>query len=183
MATKALDLFQAYSQNKLPKEGGYIISSFLNENSAYSKYEVVAYNGVKSIYLSEDGLTFQTDGNKLFVLAEPPSYAEKHLDPFKRKSKEQIPHRFSELEILTARNQTKVMVSKEPILTYGAFTVLRPAGINFSFLFYNLSDVMETMQAFFATTLNKEANVPKEDAAKAGMLVVNGLKRFSIWSR
>jgi hypothetical protein len=183
MAIKALDLFQAYSQNKLPKEGGYIVSSFLTENSAYSKYEVVAYNGVKSIYLSEDSLTFQCDGNKLFVLSEPPSYAEKHLDPFRRKSREQIPHRFSELEIFTARNQTKVMVSREPILTYGAFTIVKPTGVNFAFLFYNLPDVLDTLKSFFTTTLNKEANVPKEDAVKAAAAVVSGVKKFSIWSK
>jgi hypothetical protein len=183
MATKALYLFQAYNQDKLPKEGGYIVSSFLSDNSAYSKYEIVAYNGVKSIYLSEDGLTFQTDGNKLFVLSEPPSYAEKHLEPFRRQSKDQIPHRFSELEILVSHNQTKVMVSKEPILTYGSFTILKPSGINFSFIFYNLPDVMATIKTFFETTLNKESNIPKEDASKAGELVVEGLKRFNIWSR
>ncbi len=183
MATKALDLFQAYSQDKLPKEGGYIVSSFLTDNSAYSKYEIVAYNGVKSIYLSEDGLTFQTDGNKLFILSEPPSYAQKHLEPFRRQSKDQIPHRFAELEILVAHNQTKVMVSREPILTYGSFTILKPSGINFAFIFYNLPDVMATIKAFFETTLNKEANIPKEDAGKAGALVVEGLKRFNIWSR
>jgi hypothetical protein len=182
MATKALDLFQAYGQNKLPKEGGYIVSSFLDENSAYSKYEIVAYNGVKSIYLSEEGLTFQTDGNKLFVLCEPPSYAQKSQEPFRRQSKEQIPHRFSELEILTTKNQTKVMVSKDPILTYGSFTILKPTGVNFSFIFYNLADVLDTVKAFFETTLNKEANVPKEDASKAAVLVEKGLKRFSIWA-
>lgn len=183
MATKALDLFQAYSQNKLPREGGYIVSSFLDENSAYSKYEIVAYNGVKSIYLAEEGLTFQTDGNKLFVLCEPPSYSEKHTEPFRRQSREQIPHRFTELEILVSRNQTKVMVSKDPILTYGAFTILRPTGINFSFIFYNLPDVLDTVKAFFETTLNKEANIPKEDAGKAASLVVTGLTRFNIWSK
>jgi hypothetical protein len=183
MATKALDLFQAYGENKLPKEGGYIISSFLDENSAYSKYEVVAYNGVKSIYLSEEGLTFQTDGNKLFVLSEPPNYAQKHLEPFRRQSKEQIPHRFSELEILTSKNQTKVMVSKEPILTYGSFTIIKPSGINFAFLFYNLADVMETIKSFFETTLNKEANVPKDDADKVAGLVEKCLNRFSIWAK
>ena len=64
MAEKALDLFQAYNEGKLPKEGGYIVSSFFNNTSTYSIYEVVAYNGVKSIYASEEGLTFQTDGNK-----------------------------------------------------------------------------------------------------------------------
>ena len=85
MATKALDLFQAYAEDKLPRDGGYIVSSFFDQNSAYSKYEVVAYNGVKNIYLSEEGLTFQTDGNKLFVLVEPTNYPEKHVEPYVRK--------------------------------------------------------------------------------------------------
>jgi len=178
---RALDLFQAYSQNQLPKEGGYIVSSFLGENSAYSKYEVVAYNGLKNIYLSPEGLTFQTDGNKLFVLVEPVAYPHKSEEPFRRSSKDQIPHRFSELEILTARNQTKVMVSKQPIVTYSSFTILKPTGINFSFLFYNLPDVFQTIAAFYEKTLNKESGVPKEDASKAAQLIVAGLKRFTIW--
>ena len=179
---RALDLFQAYSQNQLPKEGGYIVSSFLEESSAYSKYEVVAYNGVKSLYLAEDGLTFQSDGNKLFVLTEPMGYPHKSQEPFRRTSKEQIPHRFSELEIVTARNQTKVMISKEPIITYSAFTIMKPSGINFSFVFYNLPDVFQTIAGFFEKTLNKESGVPKEDAAKAAQFIIAGLKRFTIWS-
>lgn len=178
---RALDLFQAYSQNQLPKEGGYIVSSFLEQNSAYSKFEVVAYNGVKSLYLATDGLTFQTDGNKLFVLVEPMSYAHKSEEPFRRSSKDQIPHRFSELEVVTARNQTKVMVSKEAIITYSAFTIMKPAGINFAFIFYNLPDIYQTIAGFFEKTLNKESGVPKEDAAKAAQLIVAGLKRFTIW--
>jgi hypothetical protein len=182
MATKALDLFQAYTQNKLPREGGYIVSSFLQNNSSYSRYEVIAYNGVKSLYLSEEGLTFQTDGNKLFILAEPPSYAEKHLEPFRRTSQYQIPHRFSELEVLTAKNQVKVMVSKEPIITYSAFTVLKPKGINFAFIFYTLDDVLDSISTFFEKTLNKEANVPKADAVKAAKLIVKGLNKFDIWN-
>ncbi len=111
---KAVDLFKAYAEGKLPSDGGYIVSSFLDEHSAYSRYEVIAYNGVKSIVLTNEGLTFQTDGNKIFVLAEPPNYAQKHLEPFRRTAKDQIPHRFSELDILTTKNQTKVMVSKSP---------------------------------------------------------------------
>ncbi len=182
MQAKALDLFQAYSQNKLPREGGYIISSFFSENSTYSKYEIVAYNGVKSLYLSEDGLTFQTDGNKLFVLVEPPNYPRKHIEPFRRDSREQIPHRFSELEILTAKNQTKIMISKDPIIAYSAFTIFKPKGIDFSFIFYNLPDVFETIKLFFSKTLNREAKVPQHDAEKAAVLIINGLKKFSIWA-
>ena len=181
MPTKALDLFQAYSQSKLPQEGGYIISSFFDRTSPYAIYEVVAYNGVKSIYLSEQGLTFQTDGNKLFVLAEPPSYHEKHVEPFRRDASKQIPHRFSELEIITSKNQTKVMISKDPIATYSSFTVLRPAGMNFAFIFYNLPDVSDTVQLFFEKTLVNESNIPKPDAKKSSAYIVEGLSRFTIW--
>jgi hypothetical protein len=180
---KVVDLFKAYSESKLPSDGGYIVSSFLGEHSAYSRYELVAYSGVKSIVLTNEGLTFQTDGNKLFVLVEPPSYAQKHLEPFRRTANDQIPHRFSELDILTAKNQTKVMVSKSPLMTYGSFTIIKPAGENVAFLFYNLPDVLDSIAKFFSTALNKEASVPKVDADKAGALVVEGLKKFTIWGK
>jgi hypothetical protein len=183
MQPKALELFKAYADAQLPSDGGYIVSSFLDENSSYARYEVVAYNGVKSIYLTEDGLTFQTDGNKLFVLSEPASYAQKHLEPFRRPVKDQVPQRFAELDILTTRNQTKVMVSKNPLMTYGSFTILKPSGINFSFIFYNHADIFETVAKFFAATLNKEAAVPKAEAEKASKLVVEALKKFTIWKK
>jgi hypothetical protein len=181
MPQKALDLFQAYYEGKLPKEGGYIVSSFFDTNSTYSIYEIVAYNGVKNIYLAEDGLTFQTDGNKLFVLVEPASYPKKFVEPVSRSKGETIPHRFNELEIYTAKNQTKVMVSKEPIMAYSSFTILKPTGINFSLVFYNLENVLETIEFFFTQTLNKETGLPSVDSKKASKLVVEGVKKFSIW--
>lgn len=181
MAAKALDLFQAYAQEKLPKDGGYIVSSFFDEHSAYSRYEVVAYSSVKSIYLADNGLTFQTDGNKLFVLVEPPNYSRKHLEPVSRDTSEQIPHRFSELEIHVSKNQSKVMVSKEPIISYSSFTVLRPSGINFALVFYAREGVIDTLEFFFSQTLHKEASVPAPDAKRAAKLVVAALNRFSIW--
>lgn len=181
MAEKALDLFQAYSQGKLPKDGGYIVSSFFDENSTYSIYEIVAYSGVKSILLTENGLTFQTDGNKLFVLVEPPTYAKKFVEPVSRDKNEQIPHRFKELEIYTAKNQTKIMVSKKPIITYSSFTILKPTGINFALIFFNLPDVNNTIEFFFQQTLSKEAGVATIDAKKAAKIVVGGLDKFSIW--
>ena len=183
MPAKALELFKAYAESQLPSDGGYIVSSFLDESSSYARYEVVAYSGVKSIYLTQEGLTFQTDGSKLFVLAEPASYAQKHLEPFRRPVKDQVPHRFSELDILTTRKQTKVMVSKSPQMSYGSFTILKPSGINFSFIFYNLPDVLATITKFFAATLNKEAAVPKAEAEKAAQLVAAALKKFTIWGK
>lgn len=181
MGEKALDLFQAYSQNKLPRDGGYVVSTFFNNSSIYSIYEVVAYSGVKSIYLSEEGLTFQTDGNKLFILVEPASYPKKHIEPVSRSQNEQIPHRFSELITYTAKNQTKIMISETPVMAYSSFTILKPTGINFSLVFYNNPDVSESINLFFNQTLNKEAGIPKSDAREASKLIIEGINKFSIW--
>lgn len=181
MAAKALDLFQAYSTDTLPRDGGYIVSSFFDPSSAYSRYEVVGYNGVKSIYPTEEGLTFQADGNKIFVLVEPAGYPKKYEEPVSRNTNERIPHRFSELHIHSAKNQAKIMVSKLPVMSYTSFTVLRPTGSDFALIFYNLPDVMQSMTLFFTETLNREAGIPKIDAKKGAQLVVDGLKQFTIW--
>ena len=178
---KALDLFQAYNEGKMPDSGGYIVSSFFNQNSSYSIYEVVAYDNVKTIYSNDSGLTFQTDGHKHIVLVEPTMYPHKYQEPFTRGKDESIPHRFSELDIVTAKNQTKVMVSKQPIITYSSFTIFKPAGINFSLLFYHNDEVLKTLEFFFTQTLNKEAGVPSINTKKCARAVIEGLKKFTLW--
>jgi hypothetical protein len=166
MPVRALDLFEAYTQNKLPKDEGYIVSSFFHGNTAYSIYEIVSYSGVKTIYLTETGLTFQTNGNKLHVLVEPASYPNKSVEPYVRTEREQIPLRFSELEILTAKNQSKIMIAKQPMMSFSSFTILKPSGINFSLVFYRLPDLYDSLALFFEKTLNKEAGIPQLDARK-----------------
>ena len=178
---KAIDLLKAYSEGKLPQEGGYIVTSFFQENSTYAKYEIVAYNGLKGLFLSEEGLTFQTDANKLFVLAEPETYDRKQLEPFSRDGQHQIPHSFSEVEQITANNMTRIMLSKQPIIAYYAFTICKPTTLNFSILFYNLPDVFDSIAAHFEKTLTADANVPAGDAAAAARRIIAGLKRFTIW--
>ncbi len=176
MASKAMDLFEAYAQDKLPKDQGYIVSSFFSLNSAYSKYEIVSYSGVKSIYLTEEGLTFQTNGKKLHVLIEPPNYPNKATEPYVRNTVDQIPLRFSELETLTAKNQTRVMMAKKPLDAFSSFTILKPTGINFSLVFYHLPDLYETLTIFFEKTYNKEAGVPMADAKKAAQKTVDVIR-------
>jgi hypothetical protein len=166
MAIRALDLFEAYVQNKLPKDEGYIISSFFNENTAYSIYEIVSYSGVKTIYLNDTGLTFQTNGNKLHVLVEPASYPSKAIEPYVRTEREQIPLRFSELEIITTKNQSKIMIAKEPMMAFSSFTILKPSGINFALVFYRLPGLYDSLAVFFEKTLNREAGIPQADAKK-----------------
>jgi hypothetical protein len=136
---------------------------------------------VKSLYLSEEGLTFQADGNKLFVLSEPVTYDRKYLEPFTRDGQHQIPHRFSEVEQITTKNMTRIMISKQPVMAYSAFTILRPTTLNFSLLFYNLPDVFDSIVAYFEKSLAAEANVPADDAASAAQRIIAGLKRFTIW--
>lgn len=181
MATKAMDLFEAYSQDKLPKDEGYIVSSFFSLNSAYSKYEVVSYSGVKSIYLTEDGLTFQTNGKKLHILTEPANYASKAIEPYVRTSADQIPLRFSELDQLIAKNQTRIMIAKQPIASFSSFTILKPTGINFALVFYRLPDIFDTLSIFFEKTLNKEAGVPMVDSKKAAARIVKTVQDTMTW--
>jgi hypothetical protein len=171
MAIKAMDLFEAYSQDKLPKDQGYIISSFFSTNSAYSIYEIVSYSGVKTIYLSETGLTFQTNGKKMHILAEPASYPNKAIEPFVRTANEQIPLRFNELESIIAKNQTKIYISKKPIISFSSFTILKPSGMNFSIVFYQLPDIFESLEKFFEQTFNKEVGIPQADARKVAKKV------------
>lgn len=180
MATKALDLFHAYIAGKLPRDGGYIVSSFFDASSTYSRYEVVAFNSLKGVALIEEGLRFQGDGNKLFVLVEPPFYPRRLEEPVNRDRAEAIPHRFAELETFTAKDETKVMVSKAPVTTHSFFTVLRPTGLNFAFVFYMLPEVIETLRCFFMQSLNKEAAVPQVDAKHAAESVIVGLKKLTV---
>lgn len=178
MPVKALDLFQAFQENTLPRDGGYIVSSFFDAHSTYSRYEIVSYSGVKNIFLAEDGLTFQSDGKKIYILVEPPSYPKKFIEPYVRDRGELIPHRFSELIIQTAHNQTKVMFSKEPVPSYSAFTILKPTSVNFALVFFPAPDLEQTMTIFFAKTLNREAGVPQNDSEPISKAITANLSKM-----
>jgi hypothetical protein len=172
MVPKALDLFEAYNKDQLPKDQAYIVSSFVNTSNGVTIYEVISYSAVKAIYPDADGLTFQSSGKKMHILIEPPSYAHKAIEPYLRDKADQIPLRFNELELHTARNQAKIFIAKKPIESLSSFTVAKPKGLNVSFVFYNMPDLHETLSKFFEKTFNKDAGVPQLDAAKASTLVL-----------
>lgn len=176
MPVKAMDLFDAYKKSMMPTDGGYIVSSFFAHESAYSRYEIVSYNNVKSIYPSEEGLTFQSDGKKLHILVEPANYPHKAEEPYIRQNTEKVPHRFNELELHTCKNQTKVYYGKEAIMSYTSFTIMRPTGVNFAFIFYPLPDVISSITLFFEQTLNKEAGVPMADSKKIAKGIAEKVK-------
>jgi RNA polymerase subunit RPABC4/transcription elongation factor Spt4 len=171
------NLFEAYSHGKLPFANGYIVSSFFSETSYYSVYEIVSYAGVKEIFLTDTGLQFVTGGKKLYVLAEPDTYQLKFQEPVSRADGERIPKRFSELDIITAKNQTKIMISKEPNESFGSFTILRPSGVNFAVVFYKRPDVYESLVDFFVESLNRQVNIPEHDAKIAAQNITKILKK------
>jgi len=176
MPLRAMDLFDAFSQDKLPKDQAYIVASFINVNTGYCRYEVVSYSGVKSIYLEGEGLTFQSSGKKLHALVEPSSYPSKAIEPYLRDKSEQIPLRFKELNVHTTKNQIKIYMAKEPIESLSSFTVLRPSGENIAFVFYKTDDLYENMIKFFENSLNRDSRLPQNDAKKVANLFIDVIR-------
>lgn len=174
---KFRNLFEAYSQEKLPFAHGYIISSFFDQNSAYSIYEIVSYAGVKEIFPSSAGLQFISGGKKLHILVEPDTYPKKFIEPVSRAEGEKIPKRFNELDTIIAKNQTKIYISKAADETPGSFTILTPKGMNFSVVFYELPDMYATIADFFTNSLNRQRKVPEIDAKKAAQMIVKTVEK------
>jgi hypothetical protein len=128
------NLFEAYKQSKLPNTTGFIITQNVDDRSLYTKFEIISYGNVKDIYQSEEGITFQADGRKLYIMFEPVSFTGKQTEPCYRTDKYKIPYRFKELEILTTKRQDKVMIGKEPVESYTSFTILNPSSMNVSYI-------------------------------------------------
>ncbi len=183
MALKAMDLFEAYTQNQMPLDEGYIVSSFFKSDSSYSIYEIVSYSAVKDIYAAGNGITFQTNGKKVYVLVEPPTYPQKMIEPYCRPQDFLVPLRFSEANIITAKNQSRIMFNKEPQQAISAFTVVRPEGMNFAFLFYSRPDVFQSMELFFSKTLHQEAGINQIDAAKAAKAIAELCSKTLTWPK
>ena len=170
------ELFGAYNNSELPTEGGYIVSSFFDETSTYTKYEITSYNNVKDIFVNEEGITFQADGKKIFILIEPSDYAKKHEEPTYRDNFHKIPYRFKEVDLITSARQDRIMVGREPVISYGSFTILKSKGNNFSYIFFDTSDLLKAMESFFMKSLREDARVPRADAQKAAELITDKMK-------
>ena len=164
MALRAMELYEAYEKNMLPKEEGYVVSAFYLPDSPYSILEVISYSEVKNFFASTDSLTFQSNGKKIYILVEPSSYNHKSQEPYVRPSKYQIPLRFNDLNIYTCKNQYKVMYNKEPQMMMTSFTVLKPTGHNFSLIVFQQDDIQQTLARLFQSALHNESNVPMNDS-------------------
>lgn len=174
---KVMSLFDAYSSDQLPKDQGYIVSTFINGNTGYSIYEVISYSGVKAIYPDGGGLTFQSQGRKLHALIEPASYPHKSIEPYLREKADQIPLRFKEVNKLVAKNQSTIYWAKKPIESLSSFTITRPQGFNVSFVFYNKPDIYTTLAKFFEHSFSTDAGLPMSDAHKGATEIAAIIKK------
>lgn len=172
------DLFSAYKESALPMDGGYIITSFFDQNTSYTRYEVIAYNNVKDIYITDEGIVFKADGRKIYVLVEPLSYTMKQTDPCYRDDSHKIPYRFKELDEYRTKRQDRLYVAKEPVETYTAFTVLNETGLNHSYVVYPTADASDLIDRFFQKSLYQNSNVPRSDAKKASEMIVAVFKKL-----
>lgn len=177
MAIKAMDLFEAYTKDNLPKDQAYIASTHINGNTGYSIYEVICYSAVKTIYPEGGGLTFQSSGKKLHILIEPPSYPNKAIEPYLRDTEDRIPLRFNELDLHTTKNQARIYMAKNVQESLSSFSIAKPSGLNVSILFYNEPDIYDTMGKFFEQSFNKDAGINQTDAKKASTFVIEIAKK------
>lgn len=177
---KILDLFDAYLGSELPRDGGFIITELLEDSSRYARYEVISYGNVKDIYQIEDGILFQADGRKLFILFEPLNYSAKHVEPAYRDDAHRIPYRNKELDIFTTKRQEKVMIAKEPVETYSSFTIANETGLNTSYVVYKDESTIRTILGFFEQSLWKTLSNSRTDAKAACEIIAAPLAKTMV---
>jgi hypothetical protein len=179
---KGSTLEKAYASEQIPLDGAFIISAYFPDGTSYAIYEVTAYHIVKDIFKTTDGLVFKTDGNRTYILVEPASYAQKHLEPVSRPTGKSIPYRFNEMTINAGHKGEKIMVPIEPTFLYSTFTVLTHGGSQgFSYLFHPTPDVYAAMKNFIIDSLGKDCGLEKGDAKDGADLFINTIKKFTIW--
>jgi hypothetical protein len=177
---KIIDLFEAYTGSELPRDGGFIITELLDDASRYARYEVISYGNVKDIYQNEEGILFQADGRKLYVLFEPLNYSAKHVEPAYRDESHRIPYRLKELEVFTTKRQEKVMIAKEPVETYSSFTIANETGLNTSYIVYKDESTSRTILGFFEQSLWKSLNNSRSDARNACEIIAGPLAKVMV---
>jgi hypothetical protein len=174
------ELFEAYKASELPQSGGYIVSAFFDATTNYTKYEVISFSNVKEIHPADEGIVFQADGNKIFVLVEPANYSNKHVEPAYRTGMYKIPYRQKEVNVFTTSRQDKIMIGKEPVITYTSFTILKSEGNNFSYVFHTTEDIVQAIESFFKESLWKQARVPRTDAQKVAVMITEIFKKIIV---
>lgn len=178
---EAMHLFDAYTQNAMPKYGGYIVCVMFNDEEQYTIIEIVGYENLLDMYPSDNTLVFKTAGCKMYALVEKSNYSFKNVEPVHRANGFSIPYRFKELETFVTKKYQTIYVAKKPIIHPTSFNIIKPSGDNLAVLFYDVANVFENIQDFLINVIKAKNDIPTFDARKASEYIANNVKSFKLW--
>ena len=142
-------------------EGGYVINIRFAEESDYTVFETVGFDNVKNIYQSEESVTFQSDGYKIYFLFQPNTYTRKHVEPYLREDSMAIPLRWNELHDIETPRKDHIYVSREPYVSHGSFTIQIPAKGRFVYYLFNHAHIDEYACEFVSKVLTQDFQLQK----------------------
>jgi hypothetical protein len=83
------------------------------------------------------------------------------------------------MEVIIAKNQTRIFIAKEPNEIFGSFTILKPTiKYNLAAVFYQTPKMNKIRSKFFVVLFNRQSKIPEHDAKAAAVKIVEILKRY-----
>lgn len=191
---KAMFFEEAYHKGVLNKvTQGFILSmrapdvDDINRKHDPFLVEVISYSGVKSVNPVGSGVKFQAQGQKMFLMLEPSSYTENHIEPTYRSNNTTayMPYRFKDCEtFLTRDSRFKVMIPQTPYNCYDSFTVSFPGKGDIAVLYFifnkDINVVNDFIQNNFQEIVNKMTGIQSADASKIAKNFMAVVKKHSV---
>lgn len=177
---KALDLYQAYAENKIPQDQGIIFQASFDKNGMWIIFEYIVYSEITSLFLSDEGITFQASALKTVFLMESSDFPEKEIDPVYRIIHKNLPFRISDMDICGEESRSIIRYNKGPVRVYGLFSVEKSAGKDFSFVFTVNTESFFALHRLIKKTLEEECGVPSDTALSVAVKTITILKKTAV---
>ncbi len=180
MALKWIDLFDGLMKEAIPfEENGYIIkATFDQEASNYAVIELIAFKNVKNVAISDSGVTFYSDGYKVYLAYEPVTYRFRYQEPYLRDGIYHFPARFNEIETIEMPKHDKIFISKKPYMSQGSFNVDRPGAGDLTYYIYNNQRVEEHIFQFINSILTDDLRITKSVMPEVNKYIKQNLEFF-----
>jgi len=174
---KSINLIDAYVNNKLPRSGGYIITSVYNKDHPDTRYEVIFYNDAKTILYRKDGLQFYSNGERLLISVVSNASTELEINYYKSHYDEYIPKKYWNIpKVISTSNQRNIIVPKFSDKIDCSFLIYYQNDNITSTFFYQLPDVYKTIKKYFEDLLIKQDNIPQNETKKAAGIIAKKIE-------
>lgn len=179
MEKKWVELFQGIAKSEIPFDGtGFILATHFDTQSNYTRIEIIAFKNVKNFVHSGDGITFYSDGFKIFLLYEPVTYRFRFMEPYLRDAKDSIPLRLKELHVMELPNHDRLFVSRQPYMSYGSFNIEKPDTGNFVYYFFDGPELENNLFHFTGKILIDDLKFPRTQVPQVTALIKENLDNF-----